>query len=108
MTTEKMNRDQEQEQQIQLTVPYIVYESSQARAERTQKRLIIALIVAIVLLFATNGLWLWHTSQYEVVGSEVTVDTEGEGNANYIGQDGDIYNGTNNGENSENQKNIGR
>lgn len=87
----------DQEKEIQLTVPYIAHEEAQARAERMNKRLIIALIVAIALLFATNVIWLLTISQYEIVGGEVTVDTEGEGNANYVGQDGDIYNGENNG-----------
>lgn len=87
----------DQEKEMQLTVPYIAHEAVQARAERMNKRLIIALIVAIALLFATNVIWLLTISQYEIMGSEVTVGTEGEGNANYVGQDGDIYNGENNG-----------
>ena len=96
------------EKEMQSTVPYIVYESAQARSERTIKRLIIALIVAICLLFATNALWLYEISQYEIFGSEVTVDTEGEGNANYVGQDGDIYNGAYNSQESNNQEENGR
>lgn len=91
----------EEEKEMQLTVPYIVHEEAQAKAERTIKRLIIALITSIILLFATNVLWIWNNSQYDFVDSEVNVDTEGEGNANYIGQDGDIYNGTNNSQNTE-------
>lgn len=94
----------DQENEMQLTVPYIVHEAAQARSERTIKRLIIALIVAICLLFASNAFWLFEISQYEVFGSEVTVDTEGEGNANYIGQDGDIYNGAYNSQESNNQE----
>ena len=91
----------QEEKEMQLTVPYIVHEATQARAERTIKRLIIALITSIILLFATNVLWIWNNSQYDFVDGEVNVDTEGEGNANYIGQDGDIYNGTNNSQNTE-------
>lgn len=91
----------QQEKEVQLTVPYIVHEATQARAERTIRRLIIALITSIILLFATNVLWIWNNSQYDFVDSEVNVDTEGEGNANYIGQDGDVYNGTNNSQNTE-------
>lgn len=83
------------EKEMQLTVPYIAHEAAQARTERTIRRLIVALIVSIILLFATNVLWIWNNSQYDFVDGEVNVDTEGEGNANYIGQDGDIYNGTN-------------
>ena len=82
-------------------VPYIVYESAMARAERQMKKLWIALIIAIIAIVATNSVWIWYISQYDFVDSEVNVDTEGEGNANYIGQDGDIYNGTNNSQNTE-------
>lgn len=91
----------QEEKEMQLTVPYIMHEAAQARAERTIKRLIIALITSIILLFATNVLWIWNNSLYDFIDSEVNVDTEGEGNANYIGQDGDIYNGTNNSQNTE-------
>ena len=95
----------QEEKEMQLTVPYIMHEAAQAKSERTIKRLIIALIIAMCLLFATNALWIWHNSQYDFVDSKVNVDTEGEGNANYIGQDGDIYNGTNySQEKSENQE----
>ena len=89
----------QEEKEMQLTVPYIMHEAAQARAERTIKRLIIALITSIILLFATNVLWIWNNSQYDFVDGNV--DTEGEGNANYIGQDGDIYNGTNNSQSTE-------
>lgn len=99
---------QSNEKEMALSVPYIAHEAAQARAERMNKRLIIALIVAIALLFATNLIWILRDLQYDYVGSEVNVDTEGEGNANYIGQDGEIYNGKNNSENeSESQENDG-
>lgn len=76
----------------QKDVPYIVYESSEARHERMQKRLVIALVLSILLLFASNGLWLWHESQYDY--SDETVELNADtGNANYIGNDGDITNG---------------
>ena len=38
-------------------VPYIVYESAQARHERTIKRLIIGFIIAAALVFASNIAW---------------------------------------------------
>lgn len=84
-----------------ITMSRYVYECEQTYKERIAKRLIIALIITILLLFATNVLWIWNNSQYDFVDSEVNVDTEGEGNANYIGQDGDIYNGTNNSQDEE-------
>lgn len=78
------------------SVPYIVYESEQARSERNNKRLIIALIVAIAMLFISNFIWLYAWCQYDY--ANITIDSGTSGNANYIGNDGDIHNGTNNGE----------
>lgn len=87
-----------------LTVPYIVYEGSQARHERTVKRLIIVIILLAVMVFATNALWLYVWNQYEYVDEGIDIDLQGDdgGNANYIGRD---LNGVlNNGESdSENQ-----
>lgn len=40
-------------------VPYIVFEASQARQERHIKRLIVALIMSIILMFANNAIWLY-------------------------------------------------
>lgn len=77
-------------------VPYIVHESAMARMERTIKKLWIALILVICLLVATNGIWIWYESQWEVVETEITQETE-RGYNNYIGNDGDIYNGEANG-----------
>jgi hypothetical protein len=74
------------------SVPYIVHESSMARTERQVKRGWIALIVAVCLLFASNVAWLWALMQYDYESYEITAD--GDSNANYIGQDGNIYNGS--------------
>lgn len=74
-------------------VPYIAHESAMARMERTIKRLWIALILVICLLVATNCAWLWYENQWEVVETtEITQENDG-GYNNYIGNDGDIYNG---------------
>jgi hypothetical protein len=75
-------------------VPYIVHESAQARNERTVKRLVIALIVAIALIFASNAIWLYAWMQYDYTSEESVVDVDAnDGVANYIGNDGDIVNG---------------
>jgi len=79
------------------SVPYFAHEGMMARNERTIKRLVIALIISIVLIFASNALWLYCWMQYDYVGSESTVDIDGkDGIANYIGNNGDISNGTDN------------
>lgn len=85
-------------------VPYIVYESSEARHERIEKRLIIALVVSLILMFATNGLWLYHESLYDY--DTITVDSD-DGNANYVGRDGGIYNGENSSEKKTQEKQEG-
>lgn len=78
------------------SVPYVVYEGSQTRNERIIKRLIVALIIVTSMLFASNIIWLHFWNQYDYVdeaGETVTVDTGEGGNANYIGNDGEITNG---------------
>ena len=81
-----------------LTVPYIVHESAMARNERHIRRLVIALIIAFVMIVASNLAWLYIWNSYEYVGdsSQVTVDSN-TGDANYIGDDGDIINGESDG-----------
>ena len=74
-------------------VPYIVYESAMARNERTFKRLVVALIVSISLIFLSNAIWLYAWMQYDYVSDTTTIEAE-NGIANYIGNDGDVYNGT--------------
>lgn len=75
-------------------VPYLAYEATQARNERTVKRLIIALIVITALMFASNIAWLYCWMQYDYESTETFVDLDSRtGPANYIGNDGDIYNG---------------
>lgn len=88
------------------TVPYFVYEAEQARAERRDRRQITALLIAIALLFIGNLAWLYVWSQYDYSGEESTttieLDSSGDGNANFIGNDGDINNGA--GKGYENNK----
>lgn len=75
-------------------VPYIVYEGTIARFERTIRRLIIVLAATILLLFASNALWIYEWNQYDY--EDVTVDSQDGGNANYIGASGVINNGEGN------------
>ena len=73
------------------SVPYIVHEASMARIERQIKRLWIAVIVAVCLLFASNAAWLFAWTSYDYESYEAITDDGGD--ANIIGNDGDIYNG---------------
>lgn len=77
------------------SVPYVVHESAIARAERHTKALICVIVLLIVLLVGSNGAWLWHENQFEVVEETTTTITQdnADGYNNYIGNDGDIVNG---------------
>ena len=79
-------------------VPWIVFEGEMARNERTVRRLWVALIVAIALIFATVGVFVWYLEQYDYTSSETITIDGADGIANYIGKDGTIYNGENHGE----------
>lgn len=74
-------------------VPYIVYESAMARSERHTRRLIVALVIAIVLIVASNMAWLWAWMQYDYTSDEVetvtTYQQDGEG-LNIIGNNNGV------------------
>lgn len=77
-------------------VPFYVYEASVAKSERTEKRLIIALVIVIFLLFVSNVIWLWAWNQYDYVAEETseTYQQDGSGYNNInTGTQGDITNG---------------
>lgn len=79
-----------------LTIPYCVHELQVVRHDKTVKRLIIALIIAVLLIFASNVAWLYAWTQYDYSSSEsqeIIVDSKDGGNANYIGNSGEIVNG---------------
>ena len=76
-----------------MDVPYIAHEGAMVRLERINKRLWILALVLVALLFLTNGGWLYYESQWETISTTVTQDNA-SGINNYIGNDGDINNGT--------------
>lgn len=82
--------------EILTAVPYIVHESDMARQERHIKRIFVTAIISNVTLLAVIVAlvvgFLSFISQYEF--EEIELSSEGGGNANYIGEDGNIYNGS--------------
>ena len=75
---------------------YAVHEEAMARAERTQKSLVLMIVLLIFLLVGTNGAWLWYESSMEVV--EETVETyeivqDAADTNNSVINGGDIVNG---------------
>lgn len=79
-------------------MPIAQHEKDQNRLMSIIKRLIAVIVILIVLFVGSNTFWIWRDSQYEdvVTTEEIVVDADDNGNANYIGQDGNIYNGEDN------------
>ena len=83
-----------------MPVPYLVHEGILVRLERSNRRLVYALIMAILLIFASNLMWLFFWNQYDYESEDSlttitrTVDVDAkEGVASYIGGSGNIING---------------
>lgn len=79
-------------------IAYLVYESNMARMERTQKRLIFALVISIAVIFLSNLVWLFVWNQYDYIGesAETTTTTtyQQDGNGvNIIGDENEVKNG---------------
>ena len=71
-------------------IPYFAHEGMMARQERTIRRLTVALIVTIVLIFASNVVWLIYMSGYDVEAYDYSQDGEGVniiGNKNGVDYD---------------------
>jgi hypothetical protein len=83
---------------------YLMWESSQARMERTNKMQFIVILVLIIALIGTNAGWIWYESQFEdSVTTTVTQEATSDGNSdinlrgigdNYYGRESetDSYN----------------
>ena len=79
-----------------VTVPYVVHESSMARAERLSRRLVAIIVLLIILLVGSNVGWLIYESQFETIETvEKTVieATQDETGTNIVGG-GDINYGS--------------
>lgn len=69
--------------------------------KRTSKRYFILFVITLVMLFATNALWLYAwTLPVEEITTTIDQDAEDDGNNMYIDSEGDVnYGETNNQEN---------
>ena len=75
-----------------IIIPRIAFERMQAKDERNDMWRNIIIILLIILLVASNAFWVYEWSQYDYYSEEINVDSADGGNANYIGDDGNIYN----------------
>lgn len=105
MDFERYNKEVPQKQPER--IPYIAFESELARNERTIRRLIISLVLSVVLIFASNAVWLLVWCQYDYSGEETTttttVDQDGKG-TNVYGDSNEINGAENNGNSKAEKK----
>lgn len=76
-----------------VSIPFVVHEAVLERQDRVIKRLWILCIVIFLAFALSNLAWIIYESRYE--DETITVSQENEdGINNYIGNDGDITNGS--------------
>lgn len=71
-------------------VPYVVYRDQNSENRWVVERLVKALIWAVILVFLSNIAWLVAWNLYDYSSVETTIDSEGDGIANYTGGDGGV------------------
>lgn len=83
------------------------FERMQAKDERNDYWRNVIILTLIILLVVTNAMWLVAWNQYDYVDGyyEVDMDTGEGGDANYIGNDGDISYGTDNSSQTDTEQN---
>ena len=100
----------QEEKEMQLTVPYIMHEAAQARSERTIKRLTIGIIVvsilSIIIAFLTGYFidkgWRDYFSECNITNYDLQQDGEG---VNIVGDSNGVdYNGTKSEDQASNTK----
>lgn len=80
----------------QLVISQYAFERMQAKEERESLFKNIIIVVLIILLVVTNAAWLYVWNQYDWEEYSIDIDTGDGGDANYIGNDGDITYGSDN------------
>ena len=79
-----------------------VHESDLDRLERINKRWFVAWLITFLLLVGCVAGFIYYESQWEVVSTTEVTQENTDGYNNYIGNDGDIYNGKTDYQNNEN------
>ena len=98
---------------INLVIPLVAFERMQYQEERKDRLqnaviviMAIVIIVIVALHFISDAQWRKAWSEYDyVTADELTVDLQADegGDANYIGNDGDITYGESNSNTQENE-----
>lgn len=76
-------------------VSQYIFELELARSERHIKRLWIVLIITIILLFASNAIWIYEWTRYDYASEEIEYNQDGSGLNNInTGTQGNVDYGT--------------
>jgi len=74
----------------QMMIPYIVYESMLAKEDTQQRRMVYIIVMLIVLLVVTNVIWLVAWNQYDYVDDYTEISAEQDGDGVNIVGGGDV------------------
>jgi hypothetical protein len=84
----------------------IAFERMQSKDEKNDHWRNIIILTLIILLVVTNAMWLVAWNQYDYVDTDdysVDMSADDGSNANYIGNNGDIYGGEDNSNSQANE-----
>lgn len=84
----------------------IAFERMQSKDEKNDHWRNVIILTLIILLVVTNAMWLFAWHQYDYVDTDdysVDMSADDGSNANYIGNNGDIYGGEDNSNSQANE-----
>ena len=84
-------------------ISLITLESAMMHLQETNKRMARITICALILMGLMFGFFVYLFTSFEITTEDIVVDSD-NGNANYIGNDGDIINGSGTCEEDNNQE----
>ena len=84
-------------------ISLVMLESALMHLQETNKRLAKITICALILMGLMFGFFVYILTNFEVSTEDVVLDST-NGDANYIGNDGDIINGSDTSEENNDQK----
>ena len=84
-------------------VSFVTLESAMMHLQETNKRLARITVLALLLMSFMFGFFVYFLCSFEISTEDVVVDSN-NGNANYIGNDGDIVNESGTSEEDNNKK----
>lgn len=66
-----------------------IYEGEAIRMHQTNKRLFILSVILIIVLFVSNGAWVWYESQFTDITIKAEQQADGDSSNYIIGGDYD-------------------